>query len=45
MRLELARRNSQSQHSKYIPSATMEKPVEDTIYEGIAFKNIRLGDI
>ncbi|KAH0839928.1 hypothetical protein J3R83DRAFT_882 [Lanmaoa asiatica] len=35
MRLELARRNSQSQHGKYIPTPTMEKTVEDTIYEGI----------
>ena len=34
MRLELARRNSQSQHGKYIPAPTMEKTVEDTIYEG-----------
>ncbi|KAF8138470.1 hypothetical protein EV363DRAFT_1393920 [Boletus edulis] len=33
MRLELARRNSQSQHGKYIPTPTMEKPLEDTIYE------------
>lgn len=35
MRLELARRNSQSQHGKYIPPATMEKTVESTIYEGM----------
>ncbi|KAF8557012.1 hypothetical protein OG21DRAFT_1596146 [Imleria badia] len=33
MRLELARQNSQSQHGKYIPTPTMEKTVEDTIYE------------
>lgn len=35
MRLELARRNSQSQHGKYISAPTMEKTVEDTIYEGM----------
>ena len=34
MRLELARRNSQSQHGKYVPTPIMEKTVEDTIYEG-----------
>lgn len=35
MRLELARRNSQSQHAKYVPTATTERAVEDTIYEGM----------
>lgn len=35
MRLELARRNSQSQHGRQqVAPAVLEKPVEDTIYEG-----------
>ena len=35
MRLELARRNSQSQHGKYVHVPMMETTVEDTIYEGM----------
>ena len=35
MRLELARRNSQSQHGRYVSVPAMEKTVEDTIYEGM----------
>ncbi|KAH7931234.1 hypothetical protein BV22DRAFT_1115616 [Leucogyrophana mollusca] len=33
MRLELARRNSQNQHGKQIPTPSFERPVEETIYE------------
>ncbi|KIJ70110.1 hypothetical protein HYDPIDRAFT_104781 [Hydnomerulius pinastri MD-312] len=33
MRLELARRNSQNQHGKSVPTSTLQGPVEDTIYE------------
>jgi protein ECT2 len=34
MRLELARQNSQNQHNKQVPALPVEKPVEETIYEG-----------
>ena len=34
-RLELARRNSQNQHHKPLPSLRDNKPIEDTIYEGM----------
>lgn len=34
MRLELARRNSQNQHGRQVAPVTLEKPVEETIYEG-----------
>lgn len=34
MRLELARRNSQNQHGRQVTSVPLEKPVEETIYEG-----------
>jgi hypothetical protein len=33
-RLDLARRNSESQHNKPVPPLPIEAPVEDTIYEG-----------
>ena len=38
MRLELARRNS-SQHGKKLPPLTFEKPVEETIYEGLVSRS------
>lgn len=34
MRLELARKNSQSQHGRVVDSLVMEEPIEETIYEG-----------
>jgi hypothetical protein len=34
MRLELARKNS-SQHGKKLPPLAFEKPMEETIYEGM----------
>lgn len=34
MRLELARHNSQNQHSKEPMESPWDRPVEDTIYEG-----------
>jgi hypothetical protein len=34
MQLELARRNSQNQHGKLVPPASLELPLEATIYEG-----------
>lgn len=37
MRLELARKNSQSQHGRQAAAIALEKPVEDTIYEGKHF--------
>ncbi|KAH7914399.1 hypothetical protein BJ138DRAFT_1143943 [Hygrophoropsis aurantiaca] len=33
MRLDLARRNSQNQHGKQLPAPSLEKPIEETIYE------------
>lgn len=35
MRLELARRNSKNQHAVSVASNIMDRPIEDTIYEGI----------
>lgn len=34
MRLELARRNSQNQHGKQVMTPSLDRPIEDTIYEG-----------
>lgn len=38
-RLELARRNSQNQHNKPLPSLQDSKLIEDTIYEGMFIWN------
>ena len=43
MRLELARRNSESQHGK-LPSPPVEPNVEETIYEGSLLSNRFLSD-
>jgi protein ECT2 len=42
MQLELARQNSQNQHNKQVPALPVEKPVEETIYEGKHFSSLYL---
>lgn len=42
-RLELARRNSKNQNETVFPSMGMERPVEETIYEGERFMIVNRG--